>query len=953
MLGFPGNPSGVFDSFSYPSSSLKSSSDFVGLRQGVRQVSRPECRSFLNAGQGGHRGGGWESRYGVLQPSVRGLQGFGGVETGTGCIEVEQICCPDEVFDGVSQHCPSSHSEGRLDGVHRSSGRIFSDPGTSRIEAVPEVLFSGQSVPVSVPLLWPVDSTPGIYSGLRLGGSEASVAGYPLSPVSRRLAVSGAVGRGGSSLSPCCVPVVCGVGLRHQSEEVAVDSFPGDDISGHEDRYFEFLGFSDSETGEQLSRSVRRISILRDVARQEVSDPPGPYGVTGQVGDGSPAPHEGVSVLAQEQLGHGLRPLGRLDPSCSTSSSGSDVVEVGTETSRRGLVGVSGSGLQALHRRVHSGVGSLSGPSSSIGSVVSLAAGSAHQPARVVSCIPCPSAVCGAGEGQGGNDSYGQFNGSVLPQEVGGDSVVFPLSVGEGHSRVGRESFGGSANLVCSRGSERGSRWVEQEGGDPSQRMDPSLASLSENLADLGSANGGSVRDEGQPQASGVHFPGYRSGGMGNRCILGSMGSSLRLCLSSHKDSFVGSQATRGECGGKGHSGGSLLAKAGVVSSLERSVFRHSSTSSSQRGSSASAAGQKVPLKSFHSCSSRLATLKRRFRAKGFSRRVSERLSSSVRQSTAHLYQSRWKCFRSWCLERKVSAACTPIPDVAEFLVFLRDNKKLSISSIRGYRSMIASVQPAVGSDPDLSILVKAFACDLPRPCVKLVSWSLEVVLAYLSSSLFEPLASCSLRLLTVKTLFLLSLATAKRVGELSALSKEIGFSRNSCVLSYIPSFIAKTESWDNPLPRSVKVIGLADLVGQELERVLCPVRALKFYANRVKSIRGPSNKLFCSVRCPTRPLSKNAISFFLRQVILDAHAWVPENRYAELKVKAHDIRSVATSVAFKKNVPIRNILEAATWRSQSVFSNFYLKECEFSFNDRFRLGPIVVASATISTESS
>ena len=72
------------------------------------------------------------------------------------------------------------------------------------------------------------------------------------------------------------------------------------------------------------------------------------------------------------------------------------------------------------------------------------------------------------------------------------------------------------------------------------------------------------------------------------------------------------------------------------------------------------------------------------------------------------------KFFRSWCLQRKVSAAYTPILDVTEFLVFLLDNKKLSFSSIWGYRSMIASVQPAVDSDLDLSVLVKAFVFDLP-----------------------------------------------------------------------------------------------------------------------------------------------------------------------------------------------------------------------------------------------
>ena len=47
------------------------------------------------------------------------------------------------------------------------------------------------------------------------------------------------------------------------------------------------------------------------------------------------------------------------------------------------------------------------------------------------------------------------------------------------------------------------------------------------------------------------------------------------------------------------------------------------------------------------------------------------------------------------------------------------------------------------------------------------LSWDLDVVLQDWSSSAYEPLESQSLRTLTKKTLFLVSLAIAKRVGKL------------------------------------------------------------------------------------------------------------------------------------------------------------------------------------------
>ena len=62
---------------------------------------------------------------------------------------------------------------------------------------------------------------------------------------------------------------------------------------------------------------------------------------------------------------------------------------------------------------------------------------------------------------------------------------------------------------------------------------------------------------------------------------------------------------------------------------------------------------------------------------------------------------------------------------------------------------------------------------------------------------------------------------------------------------------------------------------------------------------------MWSSVKNPSRPLSKNALSFFLRDVFREAHAKVPEELLGVMKVKAHEIRAVSTSLAFKKNVSL------------------------------------------------
>ena len=80
-------------------------------------------------------------------------------------------------------------------------------------------------------------------------------------------------------------------------------------------------------------------------------------------------------------------------------------------------------------------------------------------------------------------------------------------------------------------------------------------------------------------------------------------------------------------------------------------------------------------------------------------------------------------------------------------------------------------------------------------------------------SSVFEPLSNSSLRNLTRKTLFLVALAAAKRVGEIQALSRFVSFSSSAAGVSYVPEFLAKTETVVRPLPCSSVIQSLGDFL--------------------------------------------------------------------------------------------------------------------------------------------
>ena len=171
-------------------------------------------------------------------------------------------------------------------------------------------------------------------------------------------------------------------------------------------------------------------------------------------------------------------------------------------------------------------------------------------------------------------------------------------------------------------------------------------------------------------------------------------------------------------------------------------------------------------------------------------------------------------------------------------------------------------------------------------------------------------------------------MATAKRVGELQAFSRSVAFSGKDLSLSYLPEFVAKTESERNPLPCSFLVQSLEDFVGDLPEnRLLCPVRAIRVYLQCTEALLPCLRTLFVSPSCPSRALSKNALSYFIRRVIIDSGA-----AGDHVSPRAHSVRGVATSVLFMRNWSVSRVLEAATWKSNPVFASFYLRDVSLSF---------------------
>ena len=260
----------------------------------------------------------------------------------------------------------------------------------------------------------------------------------------------------------------------------------------------------------------------------------------------------------------------------------------------------------------------------------------------------------------------------------------------------------------------------------------------------------------------------------------------------------------------------------------------------------------------------------------------------------------------------------------------------LSVSSIKGYRSMLSAVfrfhLPDLFAHPVLRDLLRSFRVSAPSCLMRPPAWDLSKVLQFLIYDAFEPLRDAPLRALSKEVLFLLAVATAKRVGELQAISRIVSFVGDNACLSYVPEFMAKSESLTRSILHSFLARSLSDFAaGLDDDLLLCLVRALCIYLDRTLSLAPSRRRLFVSLSCPTRAMSKNAVSFFLREVIQGAEVG---------PIRAHDIRGVSTSVAFHRNWSVSAVLDEATWSSGSVFTSFYLRNLQHEFQGLRSLGP-------------
>ncbi|MPC54634.1 hypothetical protein E2C01_048558 [Portunus trituberculatus] len=263
-------------------------------------------------------------------------------------------------------------------------------------------------------------------------------------------------------------------------------------------------------------------------------------------------------------------------------------------------------------------------------------------------------------------------------------------------------------------------------------------------------------------------------------------------------------------------------------------------------------------------------------------------------------YQAKWSVFCGWCELRGCHPLSASVMDLADF-IFLWDTKHLSLPSIKGYRSALDPIFQQAGldisQDRDLSALFQGFAKLASPHSPRIPAWDLSLVLRSLMKSPYEPLRLASLRDVALKFSFLLALASACELVNCMG-----------CQLKFVTrrDFLAKTEPQGDVPQSNFTILALMEYVGDsEEDGLLCPVRAIREYL----------------LTEPQRVVHPHTISHWICQVIQHAHVDVSEEDMCSVRVKAHEVRAVATSALFRKIWSISAVLRAGTWKDNATRS--------------------------------
>ena len=891
----------------------------------------------------------------ILQPTVLSPKTQQQMEANTGPKQLKRFPQSGKVQDGDTGNHQNIAPTRRVGHLSRLQRCLLPHTDTRTIQKISTFSCPGPDLPVQSIAFRSVHSAHGVHCISQGGETDGHTQGYKNPPVPRRLVGESQIATPLSPTHPNPGQNVPGPRLAGESREIRTGTQTSIRLRRLPVRPQVRPGQTDPGPVAKPSRQDTSPSITTDLSGPAVHVLDRPTHSHRKIGSPRPTTHETHTVASQKQL-EGTRISGEDYPSTEVPAPSFTMVATRRQRASRPTFTPRKTCAANLYRRIKRRVGRSLKRVHHKGFLVDTGKQVAHKPPRTESSFlsleRVPRSLCR----KNSSSSNRQYYSSSLHKQGRRNEVGPTVCPTVENLDLVLPATSNSQSSTYSRPLKCDSRQTVQAGSNHPDRVVPPSGSLPPDMHPVAPASNRPLCHEVQPQITSVCLPGAGLPGSSSRCTFSALGGPgcIRLPTDRHLGQSGGEasglpvQETHSHCPG--------VAQHALVLGLGDHV-QPGPSQPAQPAQSVNTTIQSDPSqKSDQPKSPCLAPRATKIKEQGFSEAVAARIEAPQRRSTRSVYEAKWTIFKKWCLSNQVDFRSPPIKSVADFLMYLFEDKKLQPSTIDGYRSAISDklgdTTVNISKDDNLTRLLESFHRDRPKGRRGIPSWNLSLVLHQLTRPPFEPLKEASLKHLTFKTVFLLALGSGKRRSEIHAWQhKNIRHQSDWSKVSLFPSpsFLSKNQlAKEGPGSVAPVVIpALAPTLDRSLksDRSLCPVRALRYYLDRTSNIRQDKQLVFVSFKKGfDKDISPATISSWIKQTVILCYELSDHQAHTLHQVKAHDVRAFAASKAFQSGVSLEQILSACHWKSHNTFTQFYLKDVAWADSELYHLGPVVAA---------
>ncbi len=308
-------------------------------------------------------------------------------------------------------------------------------------------------------------------------------------------------------------------------------------------------------------------------------------------------------------------------------------------------------------------------------------------------------------------------------------------------------------------------------------------------------------------------------------------------------------------------------------------------------------------------------------------------IASARALSTRRAYALKWNLFVKWCSSRRED----PPKMFDQCRAFLFCSRAWSVGCLPPPSRFMLPLYPHTTTTSMVSRLVSTTWSSgslggqdglNPLDPPSIPSWDLALVASSTPIAPFEPLQSADLRILSMKTLLLVALASIKRVGDLQAFSVdesclEFGPGDGHVLLSPRPGYVPKVPT--TPFRDQVVSLQALPLEGGRPSPgfTLSSSRLATIHRQKLKASGPQTSSLSVTEASRRERLSpKQRMAHWIVDAI--ALAYQAQGVPCPLRLRAHSTRGVASSWALARGASLTDICRAAGWATPNTFARFY-----------------------------